>query len=406
VVAVIWGGQAFSIVTSYAASYAAIWHITDTTGSALWLSIAALVSVLPTGLLNPFGGVLADRFNRRSIMLVSDAAVAAASAGLGIVIWQGHTGLDVLLGVLAIRAVAQAFRAPAMMAAMPLLVPERHLVRVNSLNQLVWGAAGIGAPALGILLYETVGLQSVMFLDAGGATMACLGLLLASIPTVRDQSMDARRPLANLVDGFRVIRSQPGLYRLMALCVGAMVMFMPAGSLFPLLTKQHFGGDGYHAALTESVFGVGVLVGVLILFAWGGGRRHVLLVVGSGLVIALTLAGSGALPPGGVWAFLALCGVMGFACGFFNGPLTTVIQRHSPQEKMGRVMGLFSAAINVATPVGLALGGFAAERTGVALWFVICGLAMAVFALAPLAMPSVLALDRPVPPAPDEAPAP
>jgi DHA3 family macrolide efflux protein-like MFS transporter len=396
-VAVIWGGQAFSIVTSYAAGYAAIWYITEATGSAMWLAIATLASVLPTGLLSPFGGVLADKFNRRTIMLAADGAVGAASAALGLIILLGRPNLGIILAVLAVRGVAQAFHTPAMMAAMPLLAPERHLLRINSLSQMLWSAAGIGAPALGILFYEAIGFHWVMFLDAAGAAVACLGLTLAKIPTVRDQSADGRRVFASLADGFRAIRRRRGLYALMWLSAAAMVVFTPVGSLFPLMIYQHFGGTGYMAALTEGAWGIALLAGSVVLLAWGGGRRHVLLVVGSGAGIGAMIAISGALPAGAFWWFMATTAAMGFAASFYNGPLLTVIQLHSPAEKLGRVTGLFGSAMSLAPPVGLVISGFAAERTGVAAWFLFSGCVMTALSLVPLAMRSVLALDRPAP---------
>ena len=71
-----------------------------------------------------------------------------------------------------------------MMAAMPLLVPEKHLLRINTLDQLLMSVASIGAPAFGIFLYTTIGFHSVMFLDFAGALVAVAGLALAKIPTV------------------------------------------------------------------------------------------------------------------------------------------------------------------------------------------------------------------------------
>jgi DHA3 family macrolide efflux protein-like MFS transporter len=395
VIVFIWSGQAFSIVTSYAATYAAIWHITATTNSALMLSLTTMFSLLPTGLLSPFAGVLADRVNRRTMMLLADAATGLVSAALGVAIWLDQLSLPLLMALLALRACAQAFHAPAMTAAMPMLVPDRHLLRVNSLDQMLWSGAAIGAPALGILFYTSIGFQWVMFLDTAGAGLACLGLALVRVPTVRDESMTGQHIFKNMVDGFRVIRSNRGLFWLMAFCTLAMIFFMPIGSLFPLMTYQHFGLGGYHASITEAVWGVAMLVGSGVLLAWGGGRRHVRLVIFSGMALGVTIAVCGVLPPTGFWAFAALTGVMGAVASFYNGPLTTVVQRHTPEEKMGRVMGLFGSILSLTSPIGLIISGFAAERTGIATWFLICGVLMSAVTAAALLVRPILALDNP-----------
>ena len=84
-----------------------------------------------------------------------------------------------------------------MMAAMPLLVPEKHLLRINTLDQLLMSVASIGAPAFGIFLYTTIGFHSVMFLDFAGALVAVAGLALAKIPTVADETAENQHVLAN-----------------------------------------------------------------------------------------------------------------------------------------------------------------------------------------------------------------
>ncbi len=158
VIATIWIGQAVSMITSYAAGYAVVWYITETTGSALMLSAAAICAYLPQGLLSPFGGVIADKHNRKTVMIVADLGVGLVSLGLGVAILLGQVSFALLMILVIVRSIGQAFHGPAMMAAMPLLVPERHLLRINTLDQLLMSVASIGAPAFGIFLYTTLGL--------------------------------------------------------------------------------------------------------------------------------------------------------------------------------------------------------------------------------------------------------
>ena len=126
VIATIWIGQAVSMITSYAAGYAVVWYITETTGSALMLSAAAICAYLPQGLLSPFGGVIADEHNRKTVMIVADLGVGLVSLGLGVAILLGQVSFALLMILVIVRSIGQAFHGPAMMAAMPLLVPERH----------------------------------------------------------------------------------------------------------------------------------------------------------------------------------------------------------------------------------------------------------------------------------------
>ena len=395
VIAFIWSGQAVSLITSYAAGYAVVWYVTESTGSALVLSALTICAMLPIGLVSPFGGVAADRHNRKLIMIAADGAVGVVSLIAGLLILAGDVSIPLLLIVCVARAVGQAFHGPAMMAAMPLLVPEKHLLRINTLDQLLASVAGIGAPAFGIFLYTTFGFSAVMFLDFAGAVVAVAGLMLAKIPTVIDAGAESQRTMANLRDGWRAVSANRGLVLLIGGVMLGMVTFGPLSALCPLMVLDHFGGDGYTASIAEAAFGVGMLAGSMILMAWGGGRRLAGLIAVAAVIVGATTAVCGLLPPSGFAAYAVLMAVMAVACAWFNGPLITLVQRNVPDEKMGRAMGLLTASMGLATPVGVALGGALAEITGVAAFFVIDGLACLALGSVMYLFKSVRALDVP-----------
>lgn len=211
IIAVIWAGQAVSMVTSYAAGYAVVWYVTESTGSALVLSVMTIAVMFPVGLVSPFGGIVADKHNRKVIMIAADGAIGVVSLVAGFLVLAGDVSLPLLLAVCIARAVGQAFHSPAMMATMPMLVPDKHLLRINTLDQLLTSVASIGAPAFGIFLYTTLGFSSVMFLDFAGACAAILGLALAKVPTVVDPSAEKQHVLANLRDGWHAVSKTRGL---------------------------------------------------------------------------------------------------------------------------------------------------------------------------------------------------
>lgn len=394
VIATIWTGQAVSMVTSYAAGYAAVWYVTETTGSALMLSIMTIFAMLPTGLLAPFGGVIADRFNRKTVMIASDLGVGIVSLALGFLILAGDVSLPLIALFACARSIGQAFHSPAMMATLPLLVPDKHLVRINTLDQLLLSITSIGAPAFGILLYTTIGFHSVMFLDFFGALCAVAGLALARIPDVRDESAADQHVFANLRDGWRALTSKRGLLMVMAAVTLGTMIFSPLSSVYPLMTYSHFGGDGFMASIAEAAWGIGMIVGSGIIMAWGGGRRLALLMcVACVLVGALTIA-CGLLPQSAFPAFVALCALMAIPCSWFNAPTMTLAQRNVPEEKLGRVMGLMSAGFGLASPIGVALGGMLAEGIGIAPFFVVDGILCIALGAVMYLPRDIRALDR------------
>ncbi|MEG0990871.1 MAG: MFS transporter [Gordonibacter sp.] len=396
IIATIWGGQAVSMITSYAAGYAVVWYITETTGSALMLAAAAICAYLPQGLLSPFGGVIADKHNRKTVMIVADLGIGVVSLGLGFAILFGQVSFALLMILVIVRSIGQAFHGPAMLASMPLLVPEKHLLRINTLDQLLMSVASIGAPAFGIFLYTTLGFHSVLFLDFFGAIAAVAGLALAKIPTVVDKTAFEQHVFANLRDGWKALSANRGLVILIAGITIGMVTFAPLGAIFPLMTFDHFSGDGYMASIVEAAFGVGMIAGSVLLMTWGGGKGQKMarLIAIAAVVVGATTAACGFLSPDMFVGFVVLCSIMAIACSWFNGPLITLVQRLVPEEKTGRALGLTTAAMGLASPIGIALGGMLAEAVGVAAFFVVDGLICLVLGLVLYLPKSVRALDH------------
>ena len=210
--------------------------------------------------------------------------------------------------------------------------------------------------------------------------MAVAGLALAKIPTVADETAENQHVLANLRDGWKALSATRGLVILIAGITIGMMAFAPLGAIFPLMTYDHFGGDGYMASV--------------VLMAWGGGKRLAGLIAVASLIVGVTTTACGFLAPTMFWAFVALCAVMALACSWFNGPLITLIQRNVPEEKTGRALGLAMAAMGLASPVGIAIGGVAAEAMGVAAFFVADGLVCIALGLTVYLFKSVRALDH------------
>ena len=112
------------------------------------------------------------------------------------------------------------------------------------------------------------------------------------------------------------------------------------------------------------------------------------------VIVGAATAACGFLPPDAFPAFIVLVAVMAVACAWFNGPTMTLTQRNVPDDKMGRAMGLLTAAMGLATPIGIAIGGVAAEAMGVAPFFIVDGLACLALGLALYLPKSVRALDE------------
>lgn len=156
-IVLIWSGYAVSMFAGNAASYAGIWYATETTGSPLSLAFLYVLAFLPMGLLSPFGGVVADKLNRKVIIVVCDTLMALTSLALAAWTFIAGPSFAAVALYCAAFGLVSGFRTPAYNATMPLLVPERHLVRINSMDTLLGSISMIAGPALGGLIAEVTG---------------------------------------------------------------------------------------------------------------------------------------------------------------------------------------------------------------------------------------------------------
>jgi MFS transporter, DHA3 family, macrolide efflux protein len=170
-------------------------------------------------------------------------------------------------------------------------------------------------------------------------------------------------------------------------------IYMPVGALFPLMTREHFGGSAFDASFVEVAFGGGMLAGGVLIGVLGkrlAGPRT----IGAGvLVLGGTLAVAGLLPPGAFPAFVAVCLVMGLSVPLFSAPTTALFQRLIDPAVLGRVNSLVGTMVLGAAPVGLLAAGPLAERFGVPAWFSLSGVLILCVGLFCCASPTIRGLS-------------
>ena len=395
----LWVGQAVSILTSMISQYALIWYLTYSTGSAAVLSVATIAAMLPQGLLSLFTGAFADRFDRRVIMMAADGAIGLVSLGLVAAAADGSLTTAAILLALALRSVGSAFHTPCIQAVTPLLAPPEALTRCAGWSQGIQTVSMLLSPALAALLYEQAPLAWVIALDTLGAVFAILGVLLARLPVLRVGDAGQKlRVWADTVEGFRVLRSKRWLWELCLICALFSVVFMPVSALYPLMSIDYFHQGTQGAALVETIWSVGMLLGSVVLGFWGGTRNKVYTMLGSVLFLGVTLVLTGLLPPSGFTAFAVLTMLMGLSAPFFNSIFTALIQEKVEGEYLGRVLGLTGAIMTLASPLGLAASALFSGRTGLSVWFLLAGIGTLACGALAFALPSIRHCDDPAGP--------
>ena len=374
--AIIYAGQAFSLLGSAAVQFAVIWWLTVQTGSAITLTVASIISFLPNLLLGPFAGVWIDRYNRGKVMIAADGLVALSSVILGAAflimdippVWFIYT-------VLFLRGLGNTFHSPAIQSAIPLLVPAEMLTKAGGWGNLVSSISNMLGPVLGAALMGVFSIASIMLVDISGAIFAIVCLLFVKIPDV-PQSAEKPNFCEDFRQGISAMKKNKPLMAVLPSYLLATIIYMPLGALFPLFVYNYFGGNAWHNSVVEFVFASGLLVSSLIMGVWGGLRKRFLMIS-----LAIGLQGtailvSGALPQSGLWAFVVCAFFMAAAGTIFNVPYMAYIQESTPPEVLGKVFSLLMTAMTVAMPIGLLVAGPAVEAVGVDTWFFWSGVAM------------------------------
>lgn len=393
----IWSGQAFSLLGSALVQFALVWWLTQETGSAVVLTMATLVAMLPQVVLGPFAGAIVDRGSRRLIMMLADGAIAAFTLLLAWLFATGQAQVWHVYVILAIRSLGGAFHFPAMAASTPLMVPEKHLTRISGLNQTLQGAIGMIAPPAGALLIEVLSTQGVLMIDVVTAIIAILPLFFFTIPQPERKAPEAHEQPSSLFDdmraGLRYVRSWPGLMTILGMAFFLNFLLTPTGALMPLLITKHFGRGALEFGLMDSASGLGMILGGLTLSIWGGFKKRIATsltgIVGIGLGVMLT----GAAPAGLFWLAVVGVSLSSFMSPVANGPLGAILQANVRPDMQGRVMALVGSVATAMTPLGLIIAGPFSDLFGIRTWYWVAGLLTILMGLAGFFIPAVMNVE-------------
>jgi DHA3 family macrolide efflux protein-like MFS transporter len=393
---ILWTGQAVSLLGSQLVQFALIWWLTQETGSATVLAVASLVGLLPRVVLGPFIGALVDRWNRKHIMLVADSLIALVTIVLAFLFLSGDVRIWHIYIIMFVRSVGGGFHGPAMTASTSLMVPKKHLTRIQGLNQTLNGGLNIISAPLGAILLDLMPIEGILGIDVITALFAIVPLFFIFIPQPEPSQVHVGKVSTVWQDvrvGFRYMMGWTGLMIIAMMAVVINMLFTPAFSLLPLLVKEHFGGGAIQLGAIESTFGIGVVLGGLLLGAWGGFKRRILTsmlgLMGTGLGVLML----GLLPPSLFTVASGAMFIVGMMIPLVNGPIMAVLQATVKPEMQGRVLTLLSSASSAMSPLGLSIAGPVADAVGVRVWYVAGGIACMLMGVIAFFIPAVMHIE-------------
>jgi len=356
----IWFGQVISSLGSGLTNFGITVWVLKTTGSTTAFATAMIFATLPGILLSPIAGTLADRWDRRTAMIVSDFGAGLSSLVLALLVMTGNLHL---WGIYALMGVSSAFNTlswPAFTASTSILVPKEHLGRASGLVQAGEAASMIVTPALGAFLLVKGGLQALVIIDVVSFALAIGALLLIRIskPAPTSEPQPQQSFFREAFYGWRYIKARPGLFGLMAFFFLVNFVAGFANVLYGPLTLALY--DEQFLGVVGSTIGIAMLVGTIIMGVWGGPKKKVYGIIGFSLAIGFGLLIM--ILPATRPTLLASAALMMVFTPIMNGCSQAIWQRKVALDVQGRVFAIRRMIAWFPAPLSFALAGPLADR--------------------------------------------
>jgi len=357
-----WVGQLVSQIGSGLTMFAMGVWVYQQTGSATKFTTIALLSALPGLLLMPIAGALVDRWDKRWTLLLSDAICGVASLFMLLMTISGRLSIAHIYICVVVFSIVGTFGYLAYYPAITLTVPKRMLGRVSGMTHASEATSRIAGPLLGGLMIAFMGLQSIFLADVLTFIFSILTLLIIQIPKVQKTEEETASPsvFREALYGWTYIKERPSLL--------AVILFFTTTNFFLTMALVLFSPMilSFNTAdvlgTLNSISGVGLLAGGLVMSAWGGPKDRIRGVLGFSMIVSVSLILIGLTPQ--VFIIAPALFALYFAIPLANSCSQALWQTKTAPEVQGRVFSLRRMISGAMAPISFAIAGRISDR-----WF-------------------------------------
>jgi predicted MFS family arabinose efflux permease len=360
-----WSGNFVSNIGTWMETIALGAYVAETTGKAFWSGIIAAAGFVPSGLLSPIGGVVADKYPRKPVLIGATLFQTLGAGLLCILAFGDHLRPGIIAVVVFLSGTASAIAFPAYQSIVRDLVPPEEITAAIGLGSAQWNLGRVLGPALAGLVIAVGSIGWALAINTISFFAVVVSLILITIPpAVRNQAPDVWWKA--MLRGFAFVRTEPGLWASTRTMLLNTFLAAPFIALVPAVAKKVLhGGKGTVAALTTCQ-GVGAVLGALTVSTLTKrfGPRATMVGIVSAIPFALVAYAYGAtigLLPAGV-ALAVLGGLYMMSLISFS----TAAQTRAPAALRGRVLAVNTTILGLVYPVGALLQGAAGDRWGLA----------------------------------------
>jgi len=357
-----WFGQMISMIGMWAGEVALAWLVLSLTDSPAILGLSVTIRFLPSTVLCPFGGILADRFAKRSLLMVTQSLQLLLALALAVSASTGLISITVVFILAALRGVLDALDVPARQAFVVEMVGTQDVGNAVALNSLQFNVARIAGPVVGAALITVLGIASSFYLNAA-TFLVVVCFLFAIKPSQLNLAPQASKApvVRQLRDVFSYCYRTPDIIVIFLLVSAIGTFGYNFMTILPLLARYVLdSGPTGLGALTSSL-GVGSMIAAVWMAYRGVPTRRLML--SASVVFAVLLVAMGLSP----WQWLTMLILVGLGLSaiLFITTANTRLQLLAPGELRGRVMGVYTWLFMGTAPLGALIVGWLAEWTGV-----------------------------------------
>jgi len=389
---ILWAGMTVSLLGDGIFLVALAWHVYSIENAPSALSLVGIAMTIPTIVFLLPGGVISDRLDRRTIMLLSDLLRAVAIGAMAALTLAGSGTLWEIAGLSMVYGVGTAFFTPAFEAVIPDLLPSADLPAANSLDQFVRPIAlRLAGPAVGGALIGLLGAGAAFGVDAASFLVSAV-TVLAIAPTPHRGGGDARL-IDDIRSGMRFIRGRVWIWGTLVSAAVAYLLFLgPTEVLLPYLVKNDLHDSARTLGLVFAAGGVGAVGSAIVMGQRDQPRRHITFIYATWTLATLAVAGYGLATA--AWQVMVAC--LAFNALETAGTIVwaTLKQRHVPGNMLGRVSSLDWLISIGFLPLSFALTAPVAAAVGTRTTLVGAGVAGAVVTVAALFLPGMRDVER------------
>ncbi len=376
-----WSGQLFSLLGSTIVQFVIIWWITIETEDLTIISVAFFFSFLPQFIFGPLAGVFTDRWNRKLMIALSDFFQAITTLSLVLLFFFDLQQVWMIILINSIRGLFQGFHWPAVNAIIPLMIPKKHLSRMNAINYIFTGLVNTMGPVIAGTLLLLLPIDQILWVDILTFLFAIIPLLLIRIPPLpkKEKIRKEKSYFGEFKIGLKAIKIVPGLLTLLFVATILNFLGTPFSTLMIFFVEVTHFGTVENTAFVLASIQAGMFVGAIIVVIKKVWKKKILIIflgIFIGEIGHLILA----LAPSRNFTIISIGGfIFAFIVPFVNTMFLTILQTVIPPDKQGRVMSNVITIVTLVSPLGMIISGPIAQVIGIEVLFITSSLLNIIF---------------------------